>query len=73
MKRVMTVGRRTKNGIIHIVSNSVVPGADVTSDFLTFLELLEHGDVGWAMAVLVFMFVQSHVRYLLNVSRVTSI
>ena len=40
MKRMMTVGMRMKKGILHIVSNSVVPGTDVTSDFLTFLELL---------------------------------
>ena len=57
VKRMMTVGTRLKKGILHIVSNSVVPGTDVTSDFLTFLELMEHGDPGWAAAVLVFMFV----------------
>ena len=57
MKRVMTVGMRLKKGILHIVSNSVLPGTDVTSDFLTFLELLEHGDIKWAIAVLFFMFV----------------
>ena len=57
MKRMMTVGMRLKKGVLHIVSNSVLPGADVTSDFLTFLELWEHGDIGWAIAVLVFMFV----------------
>ena len=54
---VMTVGKRLKKGLLHIISNSIVPGADVTSDFLTFLELLEHGDIQWATAVLFFMFV----------------
>ena len=57
VKRMMTVGMRLKKGILHIVSNSVVPGTDVTSDFLTFLELWKHGDIKWAIAVLVFMFV----------------
>ena len=51
-----TKGMRLKKGVLHIVTNSVVPGADVTSDFLTFLELWEHGDIGWAISVLVFMF-----------------
>ena len=54
---VMTVGNRLKKGLLHIIFNSIVPGADVTSDFLTFLQLLEHDDIQWAMAVLVFMFV----------------
>ena len=57
MKRVMTVGMRLKKGVLHIVSNSVLPGTDVTSDFLTFLELMQHGDIKWAIAVLFFMFV----------------
>ena len=52
----LTVGTRFKKGVLHIVSNSVVPGTDVTSDFLTFLELVKHGDIKWAIAVLVFMF-----------------
>ena len=56
MKRMMTAGMRLKKGILHIVSNSVMPGADVTSDFLTFLELMEHHDIKWAIAVLTFMF-----------------
>ena len=46
-----------KKGVLHIVSNSVVPGTDVTLDFFTFLELWQHGDYGWAAAVLTFMFV----------------
>ena len=54
---VITVGKRLKKGVFHIVFNSIGPGADVTSDFLTFLELMEHHDIGWAMAVLFFMFV----------------
>ena len=53
----MTVGMRLKKGVLHIISNSVVPGADVSSDFRTFLHLLEHGHSKWAIAVLVFMFV----------------
>ena len=57
VKRIMTKGMRLKKGVLHIVSNSVLPGTDVTSDFLTFLELVEHGDLGWAVAVLFFMFV----------------
>ena len=57
MKRMMTVGMRMKKGVLHIFSNSVLPGTDVTSDFLTFLELWKHGDIKWAIAVLVFMFV----------------
>ena len=57
MKRMMTVGMRLKKGVLHIVSNSVLPGTDVTSDFLTFLELMQHGDIKWAIAVLFFMFV----------------
>ena len=57
MKRMMTVGMRLKKGVLHIVSHSVVPGTDVTSDFLTFLELMQHGDIKWAIAVLFFMFV----------------
>ena len=56
MKRMMTAGMRLKKGIQHIVSSSVLPGTDVTSDFLTFLELLEHGDIKWANDVLFFMF-----------------
>ena len=52
MKRVMTMGMRLKKGILHIMFNSVVPGTDVTSDFLTFLELLEHGDIKWAMLII---------------------
>ena len=57
IKQMMTVGMRLKKGILHIVSNSVMPGSDVSSDFLTFLELLSHGDTRWAIAVLFFMFV----------------
>ena len=57
VKQVMTRGNRMKKGVLHIVSNSVVPGTDVTSDFFTFLELWQHGDYGWAAAVLTFMFV----------------
>ena len=45
-----------KKGVLHIIFNSVVPLADVTSYFLTFLELWAHGDLGWAIAVLFFMF-----------------
>ena len=30
-----------KKGTLHIIFNSVLPGADVSSDFLTFLELWE--------------------------------
>ena len=52
-----TVGNRLRKGILYIIQNSVVAGADVTSDFLTFLELWKHGDTEWAIAVLVFMFV----------------
>ena len=52
VKQIKTVGLSLKKGV-----NSVVPGADVTSDLLTFLELMEHGDQGWAIAVFVFMFV----------------
>ena len=33
----MTMGMRMKKGVLHIVSNSVVPGADVFSDFSLFL------------------------------------
>ena len=57
VKQVMTRGNRMKKGVLHIVSNSVVPGTDVTSDFFTFLELWQHGDYGWAAAVLTFVFV----------------
>ena len=57
MKQTVTLGMRLKNGVLHILSNSVLPGADVSSDFLTFLELWENGDIGWAAAVLFFMFV----------------
>ena len=57
VKQMMTVGKRLQKGVLHIVSNSVVPGTDVTSDFFTFLELWQHGDYGWAAAVLTFMFV----------------
>ena len=57
VKRVMAAGMRTKKSVLHTVANSVLPAADVTSDFLTFLELLEHGDIGWAAAVLFFIFV----------------
>ena len=55
--QVKTVGKRLKKGIFYIIKNSVVAGADVTTDFLTFLELWVHGDIGWAVAVLIFMFV----------------
>ena len=57
VKQVVRVGKRLQKGVLHIISNSVMPGADVTSDFLTFLELWQHGDYGWAVAVLTFMFV----------------
>ena len=57
MKRMMTVGNRMKKGVLHIVFNSVVPGADVFFDFSLFLELWNHEDYGWAAAVLTFMFV----------------
>ena len=57
VKKVNTVRMRLQKGVLYIVSNSVVPGTDVSSDFLTFLELLENGDIGWAAAVLFFMFV----------------
>ena len=57
VKKVNTVRMRLQKGVLHIVSNSVVPGTDVSSDFLTFLELWEKGDIGWAAAVLFFMFV----------------
>ena len=46
VKQVMKVGMRSRKGFLHFVSNSVLPGAVVTSDFLTFLELMEHGDIG---------------------------
>ena len=57
VKKVNTERMRLQKGVLHIVSNSVVPGSDISSDFLTFLELLENGDIGWAAAVLFFMFV----------------
>ena len=57
VKRMMTVGMRMKKGVLHIVSNSLVPGADMSSDFFTFLELVKNEDYGWAAAVLLFMFV----------------
>ena len=57
VKKVNTVRMRLQKGVLYIVSNSVVPGTDVSSDFLTFLELWEKGDIGWAAAVLFFMFV----------------
>ena len=53
----MTVGMRMKKVVLHIVFNSVVPGADVFFDFSLFLELWNHEDYGWAAAVLTFMFV----------------
>ena len=53
----MTVGNRMKKGVLHIVFNSVVPGADVFFDFSLFLELWNHEDYGWAAAVLLFMVV----------------
>ena len=55
--QVKTVGKRLNKGILYIIRNSVVPGADVTSDFLTFRQLWKHGDIYWAVAVLVFIFV----------------
>ena len=55
--QVKTVGKRLNKGIVYIIKNTVVAGADVTTDFLTFLELWAHGDVKWAVTVLVFMFV----------------
>ena len=51
------MGKRLNKGIVYIIRNSLVAGADVTTDFLFFLELWEHGDIRWAFAVLVFMFV----------------
>ena len=57
MKRMTSVGNRMMKGMLHIVFNSVVPGWDVASDLFTFLELANHGDHGWAAAVLTFMFV----------------
>ena len=56
LKQMLTVGMRLKKGTLHIIFNSVLPGADVSSDFLTFLELWAHSDIGWAIAVLFFMF-----------------
>ena len=57
VKKILTVGMRLKKGVLHIVSNSVVPGTDVASDLFTFLELWNNKDYGWAVAVLIFMFV----------------
>ena len=57
VKKILTVGMRLKKGVRHIVSNSVVPGTDVASDLFTFLELWNNKDYGWAVAVLIFMFV----------------
>ena len=56
LKQMLTVGMRLKKGTLHIIFNSVLPGADVSSDFFTFLELWAHSDIGWAIAVLFFMF-----------------
>ena len=39
VKKVDTVRMRLQKGVLHIVSNSVVPGSDVTADFLLFLDL----------------------------------
>ena len=57
MKQTVTLGMRLKKGVLHSIFNSLMPGADVSSDFLTFLELWKKGDIGWAIAVLFFMFV----------------
>ena len=57
MKQTVTLGMRLKNGVLHILFNALMPGSDVTSDFFTFLQMIEQDDLGWAAAVLFFMFV----------------